>query len=193
MPFGDCNSNKDTRRDEARDKVRKYVELKNNLQEADEDANHKQTVDNSSDGDQECSNLRHVSEFVKASGYESDYISSLDPGSYEDTSEGSDIEGKQRYRSSRKMYDHSVPLEDFFLDLRFKDLKLFKNELVDFFVRKGFEFRYVKNDYVRIRAMCSGKNCKWLILYSWCSGSLSQLSTMYRSILSFLIPLETGE
>lgn len=64
------------------------------------------------------------------------------------------------------MYDLSAPLEDFYLDLRFIDLKHVKKELVDFSMREGFEFRYVKNDSVRVRAVCLGKNCKWLILCS---------------------------
>ena len=37
----------------------------------------------------------------------------------------------------------NVPLEDFHLDLRFEDLKLFKRELADFSLKKRFEFQYV--------------------------------------------------
>lgn len=55
------------------------------------------------------------------------------------------------------MYAPVVPLGEFFLDLKFKDQKLFKKKLVDFSTRRGFEFRYIKNDIVMVRAMCLGK------------------------------------
>ena len=41
---------------------------------------------------------------------------------------------------------------------------------MDFSTRKGFEFKYMKNDALRVRARCSAKGCTWLILCSWCSG-----------------------
>lgn len=61
-----------------------------------------------------------------------------------------------------------TPLEDFSLDLGFKDLMLFKKELVDYSTMKGFEFKYIMNDIVKVRAICSRENYKWLILCSWC-------------------------
>lgn len=64
-------------------------------------------------------------------------------------------------------------LRIFFLDLSFKDLKLFKKELVEFSTKRGFEFTYIKNDAVRVKAACSAKNCTWLILCSWCSAKKS--------------------
>lgn len=36
---------------------------------------------------------------------------------------------------------------------------------------KGFEFKYIKNDLVKLRTKCSAKGCKWLILCLWCSGN----------------------
>lgn len=50
-----------------------------------------------------------------------------------------------------------------FLNLRFRDLKLFKKELVDILTKRGFEFRYIKNDAMRVRVVCSEKKYKWLI------------------------------
>lgn len=66
-------------------------------------------------------------EFGKVKGCESDYIMSQNPGSYVDTSEGSATKDIQGNKSSRKMYDLIDPLEDFFLNLKFIDLNLFKN------------------------------------------------------------------
>lgn len=55
------------------------------------------------------------------------------------------------------MYDPNIPLKDFFLDLRFKDLKVFKRELVEFSTRRGFEFMYIKNNVISVRTVCLGK------------------------------------
>ena len=54
----------------------------------------------------------------------------------------------------------NVPLEDFYLHLRFPTLKMFKFELVEFSVWKRFEFTFIKNDAVRVRAKCTAKSCK---------------------------------
>lgn len=75
-----------------------------------------------------------------------------------------------RHKSSNKFYDPNTPMQDFRLDLKFIDLKMFKNELVEFSTKKGFEFKYVKNDALRVRAICSAKGCTWLILCSYCNG-----------------------
>lgn len=64
----------------------------------------------------------------KVIGYESEYIESSDLGSYDETIEDSIVENTKRHRSCRKIYEPNVPLDDFFLDLRFKDLKMFKSE-----------------------------------------------------------------
>ena len=58
------------------------------------------------------------------------------------------------------IYDPNVPLDDFCLDLRFTDLKLFKQEFIEFSTRRGFEFKYIKNDSKRVRAKCARKECK---------------------------------
>lgn len=51
----------------------------------------------------------------------------MKPGSYVDTSEGFNADDARRHKSSP-----NTTLEDFSLDLRFKDLNSFKKELVDF-------------------------------------------------------------
>ena len=81
---------------------------------------------------------------------------------------GSDVDDAKRHKSSNKYHDPSVPLVDFFIDLRFDDMKIFKKKLVEFSTRKRFEFKYIKNDSVRMGAKCFAKRCTWLILGSWC-------------------------
>lgn len=106
------------------------------------------------------------SDIGKVTRYESGYISSSDPSSYVEASKGSDADDVKRHSSGRKTYDPNTALEDFFLDLSFKDLKAFKKELVDFSNKKCFEFKYIKNDAKRVRAVCFVKGYKWLILCS---------------------------
>ena len=110
-----------------------------------------------------------TAESDKATGYDSKYIDSSDLGSYEDTSEGSSADDARRHRPRKNNYDPNVPFKDFFIGLQFENMKLFNGELVEFSTRKRFEFSYIKNDLVRVRAKCSPKGCKWLILCSWCS------------------------
>lgn len=176
VPFIDYNSDKDEEIEEARDKVLRYAKMKKKCME-DNDVH-----DTSEEGDgrqhnnaEEGPNLdtyNLVDPLIgcgKVMGYDSDYFVSSDPGSYEDTSQESDADDANRHKSKDIYYDPNAPLEDFYLDLRFDDLKLFKRELVDFSLRKGFEFQYLKNDGVRVRVRCAAKGCKWLIFCSWCS------------------------
>lgn len=46
-------------------------------------------------------------------------ISSSNPGSFENSSEGSNVEDAKRHMFSRRFYDPSVHMEGFSLDLRF--------------------------------------------------------------------------
>lgn len=173
VPFINYSSDEDEERNQARDKVAKYIQLKKTIQKdvcernnEDGDACRLGNVSESS----ARNNMASTIESGKVIGYESDYIDSSDPGSYEETSGNSDADDAIRHRSSNKHYDPNAPLAEFFLDLRFVDLKQFKIELVEFLTRKGFELKYIKNDVKRVRARCSAKGCKWLILYSWSNG-----------------------
>ena len=44
---------------------------------------------------------------------------------------------------------------------------MFKIVLSQFLTRKRFEFKYMKNGKVRVKAKCSGNRCNWSILCSW--------------------------
>ena len=133
------------------------------------------------DSAQHKKNKATGSDIRKVSGYISDYIESSDPGSYSDTSEDSTIDDARRHKSSMMIYDPNVPLDDFCLDLRFTYLKLFKHELIEFSTRRGFEFKYIKNDSKRVRAKCAGKECKWLIFCSLCNGKKMYVVEHYVS------------
>lgn len=101
--------------------------------------------------------MAHDVDLGKVIGYESDYIDSSDPGSYDDTSEGSSADEARRHKYAKKCYNPNVPLEDFCLDLRFSDMKLFKKALVQFSTRRWSEFKYIENDAIRVRVQCCEK------------------------------------
>lgn len=173
VPFVDYVSDEDEEREQGRDIVSKYGNLKKSIQDEGKDNDEEQSGDENPGGST-CEGMGYSEKITakdgKVSGYQSDYIESSDPSSHEDISEGYDGDGAKWHTSMNKHYDNSMPLDDFIIDLRFVDLKQFKRELVASSTRKEFEFIYLKNDTVRVRARCSAKDYKWLILYSWCSA-----------------------
>lgn len=181
----ECNSDVDEERDEARDKLRRYADLRRTIQEHDnEEANEDEgevQPTNSVDGDNRGMSRKIIADIGKITGYVSDYMDSSDPGSYESTSEDSDADDAKRHKSQNIYYDPNEPLKDFFVDLRFESLKQFKSVLVEFSTRKQFEFQYIKNDKVRVRAKCSAKGCKWIILCSWCNGRKTYVVKHYMA------------
>ena len=96
MPFIEYNSDEDAEREETRYKVRKYVELKKNLQQNDKIDVDETSAENEDDDRHDGSNVIPCSEFGKVRGYERDYISLSDPGSYEDTNKGLAAEDLKR-------------------------------------------------------------------------------------------------
>ena len=97
-------------------------------------------------------------------------MSPSNPGSYRDD-EGSKEDDAQMVKSSTRNYNPRGLFVDFKLGLRFEDLNMFKFALVDFSTRERFEYKFIKNDKVRVRVMCLAIGCKWSILYSWCNGN----------------------
>ena len=107
-------SDADDERDQARVKVSKYVQLKKVVQEDvgenDTDIRDRgRTIDG-----EEGHAVPNAAQDGKVVGFESDYIESSNPGSYEETSEESDADDAKRHRSTRKYYNPDVPLHDFF-------------------------------------------------------------------------------
>ena len=90
-------------------------------------------------------------------------------------------------KSSNKNYNPKVPFTDFVLGLRFNDLKMFKMALTQFSTRERFEFKYKKNDKVRVRAICSANGCNWSILCSWCSATKTFMVKTYMNENSCLL------
>ena len=99
----------------------KYVQWKKTIQENDGENDNKDTeggkLTDSADYSTENTTAVPKNEGKKASGYESDYIDSSDSGSYINTSGGSDINDIKRCKPSRKNYDPTIYLKEFFLDI----------------------------------------------------------------------------
>ena len=67
---------------------------------------------------------------------------------------------------------------------------MFKITLSQFSTRERFEFKYMKNDKVRVKARCSGNRCSWSILCSWCSATKTFIVKTYVNEHSCLLVLK---
>ena len=98
----------------------------------------------------------------------------MDNNGYED-------DEAQRVKFKNKNYNLKVPFTNFVLGLSFQDLQMFKMALTQFSTRERFDFKYKKNDKVRVRAICSANGCNWSILCSWCSATNTFMVKTYMN------------
>lgn len=112
---------------QARDSLRKYVDLKKSMinmgMEGGNEGGEIGQPRNDVEGDDEntATNRRViVAETDKVTGYNCDCIDSSDPWSYEDTNEVSSANDDKRDRSRKDYYDPNVPLKKFSLVYSFK-------------------------------------------------------------------------
>ncbi|KAK9021190.1 hypothetical protein V6N11_011191 [Hibiscus sabdariffa] len=100
----------------------------------------------------------------KLEGYETDYISSSDPGEYED-SEQSDDDAPIVRQSLLPRYDPNCVIPVWELGLRFDDNKQFKEAVRKYAFAKGVQLKIVKNEPNRTRFHCM-KGCPWTLFAS---------------------------
>ncbi|KAK8676276.1 hypothetical protein V6N13_034327 [Hibiscus sabdariffa] len=100
----------------------------------------------------------------KLEGYETDYISSFDPGEYED-SEQSDDDAPRVRQSLLPRYDPNYVIPVWELGLRFDDNKQFKEAVRKYAFAKGVQLKIVKNEPNRTRFHCM-KGCPWTLFAS---------------------------
>ncbi|KAL4301674.1 hypothetical protein GQ457_10G014170 [Hibiscus cannabinus] len=100
----------------------------------------------------------------KLEGYETDYISSSDPGEYED-SEQSDDDAPRVRQSLFPRYDPNCVIPVWELGLRFDDNKQFKEAVRKYAFAKGVQLKIVKNEPNRTRFHCM-KGCPWTLFAS---------------------------
>ncbi|KAK8690163.1 hypothetical protein V6N13_088864 [Hibiscus sabdariffa] len=101
---------------------------------------------------------------VKLEGYETDYISSSDPGEYED-SEQSDDDVPRVRKSLLPMYDPNCVIPMWELGLRFGDNEQFKEAVRKYAFAKGVQLKIVNNEPNRTRFHCM-KGCPWTLFSS---------------------------
>ncbi|KAK8604371.1 hypothetical protein V6N13_099315 [Hibiscus sabdariffa] len=100
----------------------------------------------------------------KLEGYETDYISSSDPGEYED-SEQSDDDVPRVRQSLLPRYDPNCVIPVWELGLRFDDNEQFKEVVRKYAFAKGVQLKIVKNEPNRTRFHCM-KGCPWTLFAS---------------------------
>lgn len=57
--------------------------------------------------------------------------------------------------------------------MEFVNLEIFKNVEKDYNINLGREFKWKKNDKVRVRAVCKVLDCSWLVFCAWNSETKS--------------------
>lgn len=91
-----------------------------------------------------CDTVGPSTTIGKVVGYDSEYIDSPYPGSCDDTSEDSNANDAQRHKSSKRNYNPNIPLEDFCIDLTFKDLHYLRKSLYSFQPEKALSLGMLK-------------------------------------------------
>ncbi|RYR04293.1 uncharacterized protein [Arachis hypogaea] len=110
------------------------------------------------------------SEYEKPYEYESEVFNS--PVSFGD-------EGKTTYDTFDE--DTEYGEVQFKVGQLFPTMESFKKALKDYFVHEGKDVLYIKNEKLRVRAACAGKECPWLIFTSWNSSKgCFQIKTLYN-------------
>jgi len=75
----------------------------------------------------------------------------------------------------------NLGMSGFELGMEFSTLEPFKQGLKDFNIQQGRDFKWVKNDRVRVRARCKEENCKWEIYCAFHNARHSyQIKTFKR-------------
>ncbi|KAK8593887.1 hypothetical protein V6N12_045960 [Hibiscus sabdariffa] len=100
----------------------------------------------------------------KLDSYETDYISSSDPGEYED-SEQSDDDVPRVRQSLLPRYDPKCVIPVWELGLRFDNNEQFKEAVRKYAFAKGVQLKIVKNEPNRTRFHCM-KGCPWTLFAS---------------------------
>ncbi|KAK8523563.1 hypothetical protein V6N12_048080 [Hibiscus sabdariffa] len=100
----------------------------------------------------------------KLEGYETDYISSSDPGEYEDCEQSDDDAPKVR-QSLLPRYNPNCVIPVWELGLRFDDNKQFKEAVRKYAFAKGVQLKIVKNEPNRTQFHCM-KGCPWTLFAS---------------------------
>ncbi|KAL4304651.1 hypothetical protein GQ457_10G028180 [Hibiscus cannabinus] len=93
------------------------------------------------------------------SGEETEYLDSADVGSYETDSDGDVISKK----SGQVYFDSSTAHPRFELGMIFENSQQFKEALYAYAVGNRFDFKFVSNKKEKVRVVCKGKACPFVV------------------------------
>ncbi|KAL4324171.1 hypothetical protein GQ457_11G022940 [Hibiscus cannabinus] len=94
---------------------------------------------------------------------ETDYLGSSDVGSYETDKDGDFVSMK----TSKVFFDSSTSEPRFELGMIFENGKQFKDALYAYVVAHRFDFLFVSNRKEKVRVVCKGKGCPFVVHASW--------------------------
>ncbi|KAK9035543.1 hypothetical protein V6N11_077581 [Hibiscus sabdariffa] len=93
------------------------------------------------------------------SGEETKYLDSADVGSYETDSDGDVISKK----TGHVFFDSSTAHPRFELGMIFENSQQFKEALYAYAVGNRFDFKFVSNKKEKVRVVCKGKGCPFVV------------------------------
>ncbi|KAK8972984.1 hypothetical protein V6N11_028573 [Hibiscus sabdariffa] len=122
---------------------------------------------NEIDGNEEARDEQHVNgadeneaDLVSVcSEEETEYLDSADVGSYETDSDGDVISKK----TGQVFFDSSTAHPRFKLGMIFENSKQFKEALYAYAVGNRFDFKFVSNKKEKVRVVCKGKGCPFVV------------------------------
>ncbi|KAK8672724.1 hypothetical protein V6N13_111088 [Hibiscus sabdariffa] len=98
-----------------------------------------------------------------STGEETDYLGSSDVGSYETDSDGDFVSRK----TTKVFFDSSTSEPRFELGMIFENGNQFKDALYAYAVAHRFDFKFVCNRKEKVRVVCKGKGCPFVVHASW--------------------------
>ncbi|KAL4348394.1 hypothetical protein GQ457_17G012510 [Hibiscus cannabinus] len=120
--------------------------------------------ENETDGaDENDTEENEVSPVGLSTGEETDYLGSSDVGSYETDEDGDFVSRK----TSKVFFDSSTSEPRFELGMIFENGKQFKDALYAYVVAHRFDFLFVSNRKEKVRVVCKGKGCPFVVHASW--------------------------
>ncbi|KAL4335024.1 hypothetical protein GQ457_07G004420 [Hibiscus cannabinus] len=141
--------------------------------------------DETDGADENDTEENEVSSVGLSTGEETDYLGSSDVGSYETDKDGDFVSRK----TSKVFFDSSTSEPRFELGMIFENGKQFKDALYAYDVAHRFDFLFVSNRKEKVRVVCKGKGCPFVVHASWdksdCCFKIKTLVTDHNCSVTF--------
>ncbi|KAK8574461.1 hypothetical protein V6N12_062154 [Hibiscus sabdariffa] len=150
----------DARNAEVENEANRNRPAESGVNEKEADGNRENETDGADENDTE---ENEVSSVGLSTGEETDYLGSSDVGSYETDEDGDFVSRK----TSKEFFDSSTSEPRFELGMIFENGKQFKDALYAYAVAHRFDFLFVSNRKEKVRVVCKGKGCPFVVHASW--------------------------